>query len=61
LLTLDGIYSKAKTVWLRADQKQNDVYFETRNNGLISLADFVPKGCQDDCLNGISIKKINPM
>ncbi len=61
LLTLDDIYNKTKTVWLRADESQNDIYFETRNDGLISLAGFVPKGCQDDCLNGITIKNINPM
>ncbi len=61
LLTLDQVYSKAKTVWLKADEKQNDIYFEYKNNGLISLAGFVPKGCQDDCFNGVSIKNINPL
>lgn len=61
LLTLDQIYNKAKTVWLKADPKQNDVYFESKNNGLISLAGFVPKGCQDDCFNGIIIKNINAL
>lgn len=61
LLTLDQVYAKAKTVWLKADPKQNDVYFESKNNGLISLAGFVPKGCQDDCFNGITIKNINPL
>ncbi len=59
LLTLDQIYSKAKTFWLKAGPKQNDIYFELKNNGLISLAGFVPKGCQDDCFNGINIKNIN--
>ncbi len=61
LLTLDQIYSKAKTVWLKADLKQNDIYFESKNNDLISLAGFVPKGCQDDCFNGIIIKNINTL
>lgn len=57
-LTLDQVYDKAKTVWLKADSKQNDLYFETKNDGIISLCGFVPKGCQDDCFNGITIKSI---
>lgn len=61
LLTLDQVYQKAKTVWLKADPKQNDIYVEYKNNGLISSAGFVPKGCQDDCFNGVSIKNINPL
>lgn len=61
LLTLDQVYDKAKTVWLKADPKQNDIYFEYKNNGLISSAGFVPKGCQDDCFNGVSITDINPL
>lgn len=59
LLTLDQVYDKAKTVWLKADPKQNDIYFESKNNDLISSAGFVPKGCQDDCLNGIYVKNIS--
>lgn len=59
LLTLDQVYDKAKTGWLKADSKQNDIYFESKNNDLISSAGFVPKGCQDDCFNGIKIKNIN--
>ncbi len=61
LLTLDEVYVKAKTFWLKADSKQNDIYFENKNNGLMSSAGFVPKGCQDDCFNGVSIKNINPL
>ncbi|RYY05858.1 MAG: hypothetical protein EOP43_07900 [Sphingobacteriaceae bacterium] len=61
LLTLDQVYDKAKTVWLKADSKQNDVYFESKNNDLISSAGYVPKGCQDDCFNGIKIKNISAL
>lgn len=60
LLTLDGVYDKAKNVWLKADKKTNEVYFEARNNGLISSCGFVSNGCQDDCFNGISITSIGP-
>lgn len=57
-LTLDDVYQRAKTVWLKADKKTNDIYFETKNSGMISSCGFVPKGCQDDCFNGITISLI---
>jgi len=58
LLTLDQVYSKAKTEWLQADKKGNDIYFEAKNNGMLSSAGYVPKGCMDDCFTGINIKEI---
>ena len=61
LLTLDQIYSTAKNVWLKADPAKNDIYFEANNDGLISSAGYVPKGCQDDCLTGIYIKDIKAL
>lgn len=55
--TLDEIYAKAKSDWLlkRDDAK---TFFETKNDGMISLCGYVPNGCQDDCFNGISIRFI---
>jgi len=55
--TLDEVYEAARSVWLK---KRNDasVYFETKNNGMISSAGFVPDGCADDCFSGISIRSI---
>ncbi len=52
-LTLDQIYDKAKQDWLK---KRDDAttFFET-NNQNDSLRGYVPNGCQDDCLVGISI------
>ena len=52
-MTLDDIYVQAKNVWLNADPVKNDIYFETRNSGLISEAGYYPKGCQDNCFIGI--------
>lgn len=57
-LTLDQVYAKAKNEWLKVDTKANDIYFETDGNGLISSCGYVPKGCQDDCFNGIHISSI---
>jgi hypothetical protein len=53
VMTLDDIYVKAKNMWLDADPAKNDIYFETKNGGLISEAGHYPKGCQDNCFIGI--------
>ncbi|MCJ8209504.1 hypothetical protein MUY27_07270 [Mucilaginibacter sp. RS28] len=58
-LTLDQIYDKAKNEWLNVNTKDNDVFFETKNNGMISGCGYVPKGCQDDCFRGITITNIS--
>lgn len=58
VLTIDEVYTKAKSVWLVADKGSNSIYFETDSKGIISTCGFVPKGCQDDCFNGIRIKKM---
>lgn len=56
-LTFDQIYSKAENEWL-IKRKGVTVYFESKNNGLISTCGYVPKGCMDDCFSGIRIKSI---
>ncbi|PXY43928.1 hypothetical protein [Flavobacterium hydrophilum] len=58
-LTLDQIYNKAEKEWL-IKRKDATVYFEAKNNGLISSCGYVPKGCMDDCFFGIRIKSVNP-
>lgn len=57
IATLDDIYEKAKEDWLKKRDKVT-IYFEAKNNGMISLAGYVPDGCQDDCLRGIHIRFI---
>ncbi|RWY54329.1 hypothetical protein [Mucilaginibacter gilvus] len=61
LLTLDQVYTKAQNVWLKVDDTKNDVYFDAKNNGLISFAGYVPKGCVDDCFTGIMITEISKL
>lgn len=60
LLTLDDVYEKATQEWL---QKRSDTktYFETENDGMISLCGYVPIGCADDCFRGIRIASISAM
>jgi hypothetical protein len=60
LSTLDEIYQEAKNNWLKK-RDDADTYFEAKNNGMISTAGYVPKGCADDCFRGISINKITPL
>lgn len=59
-LTLEEIYEKAQTEWLK--KRENTVtYFETKNNGLISTCGYVENGCMDDCFIGVTIKSIEKL
>lgn len=57
LMTLEQVYHKAKNDWVLKRDKAT-VYFEAKNNGLISMAGYVPANCADDCFVGIHIEKI---
>ena len=61
VLNLDAIYTQAKNVWLKADTKTNDIYFEAKNNGLLSSAGYVLKGCMDDCFVGVNISAVTAL
>lgn len=56
-LTLDEVYKKSKNEWL-SKRKGFTTYFETENNGMISLCGYVEDNCADDCFIGISISSI---
>jgi len=60
-LTMDDIYLKARTEWLKVDAKTNDIIFEAKNNGIISDCGYVPNNCADDCFRGMSIASINAL
>jgi hypothetical protein len=60
-INLDAVYEKAVNDWLKADKKQNTIYFEAKNQGMISTCGYVPNGCQDDCFTGIKISNIKSM
>lgn len=59
-LTLDEIYNKAEQEWL-IKRDNAKIYFETKNNRLISTCGYVENNCQDDCFIGIHIKSIEPL
>ena len=60
-VTLDEVYSKAKNELLKVNSKENTIYFETKNEGMISSVGYVPQGCQDDCFRGYQISGIEPL
>jgi hypothetical protein len=59
-VTLDEIYEKARTNWLKKRDNAK-TYFEAKNNGLISSCGYIEDGCQDDCFNGISVSFIESL
>lgn len=59
VLTLDQIYDKARTEWLIKREKAT-IYFEAKNDGMLSSCGYVPDGCMDDCFVGIHINSIKP-
>jgi hypothetical protein len=59
VLTLDQIYDKARTEWLIKRGKAT-IYFEAKNDGMLSSCGYVPDGCMDDCFVGIHINSIKP-
>lgn len=59
-VTLDQIYEKARTEWL-IKRKDADVYFEAKNNGMISSCGYVNKNCADDCFIGVHIAYIQAL
>ena len=56
-VTMDEVYAKAKNEWLKKRENVK-VYFESKNNGMLSTAGFVPDGCMDDCFEGIHVTSI---
>jgi hypothetical protein len=59
VLTLDQIYDKARTEWLIKREKAT-IYFEAKNDGMLSSCGYVPDGCMDDCFVGVHINSIKP-
>lgn len=60
-ITLDEVYEKARSQWLKVSSKNNAIYFETGNAGMISSCGYVPNNCADDCFTGIIITGIKAL
>ena len=59
LLTIDDLYETCAKRYLTIDEKNNTIYFETGNDGLITMCGFVPNGCMDDCYRGVSVNSFH--
>ncbi len=57
-VTLDEVYRLARTEWL-AKREDTDSYFETKNDGMISVCGYSDRNCADDCFRGITIASID--
>jgi len=56
--TIDELYNTCAGDYLIVNSKDNVIYFETNENGILSLCGFVPEGCMDDCYRGIQVEFI---
>lgn len=54
-LTIDELYHNCANEFLNVDKKSNSLYFAADESGVLKTCGFVPKGCQDDCFQGIRI------
>jgi hypothetical protein len=59
VFTMDDVYYQAKNVWLKAHQPENEIVFETKNDGIISSAGYYPYSCTGNCFIGINISSLS--
>lgn len=59
-ITLDQVYVKAPSL-INVNPDKNEIYFAVDSQGLIHTCGYTPKGCQDDCFNGLNIKDIGQL
>lgn len=57
-ITIDAIYEKASSEWLKINKNENTIHFETKNQGIISTCGYTNKNCKDDCFVGVVISNI---
>lgn len=56
-ITLDEVYDLAEKTWL-SNKGDVKIYFEAKNNGMISLCGYVENACVDDCFIGVNINSV---
>ncbi len=54
-LTIDELYDRCARDFLSVDPKQNDIFFETDDTGVLSTCGYMPKGYVEGRLIGIHI------
>lgn len=56
-LTIDELYELCISEYLTVDEEENEVYFETFDDGIVNLCGYFPKGCSDDCYHGFTLSE----
>lgn len=56
-VTLDELYEDCRTEYLMVDPETHTIYFDTTEEGVISLCGHVPELCGDDCFVGFRLTR----
>ncbi len=59
VLTIDDLYKNCIDQYLVVDESNNSIYFETDDNGLMTLCGYVPNNCMDDCFMGVRVSSFD--
>lgn len=55
VLTIDELYGACASEYLAVDEKENSLFFDTQDNGIMRLCGYNPNDCADDCFKGVRI------
>ena len=58
---MDKMYSECSSDYLMVDPETHTLYFDTNEDGVVSLCGNVPDLCGDDCFEGFTISKFEWM
>jgi len=59
VLTIDALYARCRAEILTVDPDENEIIFTVNQRGLLDKCTYVPKGCVDDCEEGVRISAID--
>jgi hypothetical protein len=59
VLTIDALYARCRADILTVDPDENEISFTVDQRGLLDTCTYVPKGCLDDCEEGVRISAID--
>jgi len=54
-ITIDEIYKQAISIYLAVPEATNQIFFNTKHDGVVSICGYFPKDCHDDCFEGYTI------
>jgi len=54
-VTIDDLYKTCAAEYLVVDTALNEIYFETNEDGIMTICGYYSKGCADDCYQGVSL------